>query len=336
MTRTPPENIHYVRDDALGLEAVIVIDSTVLGPAAGGIRTAAYASIAAAQEDAEALAEAMTIKCALAGLDAGGGKCVVIDKPELNRAEAFKTIGRAVEGLSGQFRTAGDFGTTASDLAALSTTTRFVHLEGGRLADAVADSHIVCLESALSFRADRQISDLSVAIQGCGSIGSAIARRLAAAGARLVLADTDQARAESLADELDAKVADPDRVLFEPVDVVAPCARGGVISPETAERIRARVVCGGANNIAASARAEFGLAERGILLVPDCLSSAGAVIEGIARSVMGLSKTRPMIDELGPTLVRLLADAKARGQLPSHAARRLARGRLAEATGDNL
>src|SRR5262245_21890897 len=118
---------HVVRDVRAGLEAVIVIDDTTLGPAAGGVRTRAYPSAIDAARDAARLAHAMTIKCALAGLDAGGGKAVVVDHAGLDRPRAFRALGEAVEALGGAFRTAGDLGTHAADLAAMAETTRYVH-----------------------------------------------------------------------------------------------------------------------------------------------------------------------------------------------------------------
>jgi len=327
-----PEDVIYVSDAESGLEAVIVIDSTVLGPAAGGIRTARYAGLAAAQRDAESLARAMTFKCALAGLDAGGAKCVVLEHPGLDRQLAFRALGKTIEEQGGRFRTAGDLGTTDADLTELASVTRYVHTETGPLADAVAESHLVCLESALGQR----VAGIRIAVQGVGSIGAAICRRLKSEGAELLIADIDEARAATIADELGAELCDTAELLRADVDVLAPCARGGVIDVELATEVRARIICGGANNIARDRKTELRLAQRGVLLVPDLLSSAGAVIAGIGRSVMGLSDTHGLISNLGRTLDRILTESAEAGRLPSSAARARARKRLASPESDNL
>src|SRR5688572_16570387 len=115
------------RDAASGLEAILVIDDVTLGPAAGGVRTRAYRSAGEALAEVAALARAMTIKCALAGLDAGGGKCVVLDHPRLNRPRAFSRLGERIAELGGLFRTAGDLGTTRADLAAMASSCPWVH-----------------------------------------------------------------------------------------------------------------------------------------------------------------------------------------------------------------
>ena len=310
---TGGEIIHLVDRDC-GLEAVIVLDSNVLGPAAGGVRTQRYSSFLAAQNDAEALASAMTAKCALGGLDAGGGKCVVLDHDKLDRPRAFAALGRAIQRLEGRFRTAGDLGTTIADLEAMATHCQYVHTDERRLAESVARGHHACLLAVLGIKT---LSGVSVAIQGCGAIGSAIARRLASAGATLVVADIDGSRADALVTELGATRCSADKILTADVDVLAPCASGGVIGKDLANRLRARLVCGGANNILADGAAERELYEAGVEWVPDVISSAGAVIDGIGLSVMGLADRGPLIDALGETAANVARRSVDEARLPS-------------------
>ncbi|MBL9106085.1 MAG: Glu/Leu/Phe/Val dehydrogenase [Myxococcales bacterium] len=316
------------RDPACGLTAVLVIDDLTLGPAAGGVRTRAYPGLAAALAEAAGLAQAMTRKCALAGLAAGGAKAVVLDHPGLDRPRAFARLGRFVAELGGVFRTAGDLGTTAADLAAMATTCPYVHVEERGLSEAVARGVVACV-AACALRRGRALAGLRVAVQGCGSIGGATARALHAAGASLVLADIDAARARRVADETGAEVVGPDEILASAVDVVAPCAVGRVLTPAAAAELRAWAVCGAANNILSGLDAARVLADRGILHVPDEVASAGAVIEGIGLSVMGLADRTPLIDGLGATAAALLAEAAASGELPVVLAERRARARLA-------
>jgi leucine dehydrogenase len=315
------------RDAASGLEAILAIDDVTLGPAAGGVRTRAYGSPGEALADAAALARAMTVKCALAGLAAGGGKCVVLDHPGLDRTRGFRVLGERIAELGGLFRTAGDLGTTAADLAAMASHCPWVHTDETGLAAAVAHGLLRCLEACAALRGV-EVAGLRVAVQGAGSIGAAVARRLAAAGAQLLIADVDAARAHAVAGETGATVGDPAAILTAPVDAIAPCAIGGVIDVEVARSMRAWAVCGAANNALASPQAEDALIARGILAVPDVVASAGAVIEGIGRTVMQLEDRTPLIDALGATAARILEESRATGARPSAIARQLASARI--------
>ena len=316
-------------DRPSGLLAFLVLDDLTLGPAAGGVRTRSYATQVAAIEDAIQLARAMTVKCALAGLDAGGGKVVVLDHPRLDRARAFARLGEFVEELGGTFRTAGDLGTTAADLAIMAQHSRFIHTDELGLAEATARGVLRAMEAAAAVhRGDGSVRGLRVAVQGAGAIGAAVARELIAAGAEVWIADVVKARAEQLAAELSAKVADAEDVIAMDVDVLAPCAVGGVITGETARQLRAWAVCGAANNILASPQAGEALYQRRILFVPDPIASAGAVIAGIGRSLMNLEDPTPLIDRLGATSREVLEDALSRGIPPAKVAAERARARI--------
>ncbi len=298
-----------VNHEPSGLRAFIAIDDSTLGPAAGGVRTMRYASAKDALVDALRLARAMTLKCSIAGLDAGGGKAVVLVHDGLRRDAAFKRLGEVIEELGGLFRTAGDLGTTAADLQIMASCCRYVHTDEKNLAAAVARGLVRCIEACAAVRGVSS-SGLSVAVQGAGSIGASAARAMSAAGMQVVIADVDEERARRVAEEIPgARVVSPDRVLFESVDVVAPCATGGVISDDVVRAMRGWAVCGGANNALASRDVARSLAARGILHVPDAIASAGAVIDGIGRSVMKLDDPTPLIDRLGDTAREVLEEA---------------------------
>jgi len=316
-------------DRATGLRAVLVIDSTALGPAAGGIRTRSYRSVEAAVRDAAALARAMTIKCALGGVDAGGGKMVVLDHPGLDRAAAFARLGDFVDDLGGLFRTAGDLGTTAADLAAMSARCRFVHTGEASLAASVARGLVRCIDASARVRG-RSLAGLRVAVQGAGAIGAAACAALAAAGASVLVADLDPQRAHAAAAAAGGQVAEADSILTADVDVVAPCAVGGVIDGAVAGSLRAWAVCGAANNLLASPAAEVKLAARDILFVPDVVASAGAVIDGIGRTVMGLEDPAraDLIDRLGEVAHELLVQARQTGHPASFLAQARAFARI--------
>jgi len=262
-----------IREPGCGLTAFLVLDSEVLGPAVGGIRTLPYPSEADALADARRLAQAMTVKCAVTGLDAGGGKVVIIDHPGLMRADAFRSLGEHVQGLSGAFRTAGDAGTTAADLACMAETTEYVHQDEAGLSEAVARGLIACLIAACESREDVTWPDLSIAVQGCGAIGGAVARALGRAGAAVTVTDLAPARAESTARDVGAAVAEPSTFFAIESTVAAPCALGGVVTPAVARVMRARILCGAANNVLSGPASEGVLASRGVTLVPDAIAS---------------------------------------------------------------
>jgi leucine dehydrogenase len=322
---------HRVEDSRSGLRAFIVIDDTSLGPAAGGIRTRAYADEHEAMADATALARAMTYKCALAGLPAGGGKGVVMLHERLDRQPAFERLGEFVQGLAGAFLTAGDLGTTPDDLAALARRTAHVDTDEAGLAEAVGRGCLRSLLGCLSLRgAPDTLAGVRLAVQGCGTVGAAVASRARFLGAEVLVADTDPAAAERLADDIGAAVLPADRVLGAEVDVLAPCAVGGVLTEANASRLRAGVVCGAANNILASAAVERALAARGVLCVPDPLSSAGAVILGVSRR-LAAGDGAALIDGLFDTTRRVLQQARDQQRLAGDVAREIAQQRIREA-----
>lgn len=351
---------HELSDDAIGLRAFLVVDDTTLGPAAGGIRTRAYPDDDAARADAHALARAMTLKCSLAGLPCGGGKAVVRELPGMDRARVFERLGELVEELDGSFLTAGDLGTTAEDLAAVARRTDHVYRDEAGLAEAVGRGCLRAMEacaraldggSDLALEAPRgpgrrpadegarrrgpddesSLAGLVVAVQGCGMVGGAVARAAAAAGARVQVADLDPVRARSLAEGIGAGVVEPETVLEADVDVLAPCAVGGVVTPEVAGAMRARALCGAANNVLAADRADEVLLERGVLHVPDLLASSGAVIEGIGRMLLGRDDCRPLIDRIRSTAGRILEESARAGRPAGRVARSLALARIAAA-----
>jgi len=331
------EHMILWRDPSSGLEAVLVLDDLTLGPAAGGIRTWKYPSLEAAATDALRLAKAMTLKCALSGLDAGGGKAVILEHSGLDRRRAFEVVGHKIESLGGLFRTAGDLGTTAADLEIVARKTRFVHLGEHDLASAVARSALRAIEATCAIldgtphAVSARLDGRTVAVQGAGMIGRAVAEALALAGARVTIADVDAEKAASVAQAIGATVVSPGDILDQAVDILAPCAVGGVIDAKNAATLRCRAVVGAANNVLASEEAAVILASRKIPCVPDFIASAGAVIDGIGASVMGLRDRTDLIDRLGGVTYQVLKEAQETGALPARIAEHRARQRIAHA-----
>ncbi len=305
-----------LRHPPSGLKAFLVLDDLSLGPAAGGVRTLAYASESEALADAATLARQMTLKCSLAGLDAGGGKLVVLDHAGLDRDAAFRWLGRRVAELR-CFYTAGDLGTRAEDLAQMASGCSFV--ETSDLGPAVGRGALRCLE-ALAERFGRQVSELTVGIQGAGFIGRSVARAYGQAGARIVVADLVPERAAALAEELGGRALSSAELPGAEIDVLAPCGMGGTLTTGLADRLKAWGVCGAANAQLGDEAAAEALRARRIEHVPGVLVGAGAVIQGIGRARMGLSDPGVLIDELRATTARLLEDADRSARSPSELA----------------
>lgn len=334
MTSTGVERCMLFADDSSGLQAVLVLDDLTLGPAAGGIRTASYGSFADALADARKLASAMTQKCALADLGAGGAAVVVLDHPGLVRGSAFEVLGAHIETLEGMVRLAGDYGTGREDLRAVARMTRYVQSDEERLAVAAALGVTRCIEAIQEFWGQSSgLESLQVAIQGCGAVGSALATVLSNQGAQLWVSDLVESRAARVHEETGAHIAPPDELIQRQVDVLCPCATGNWLDTGTAEQIQARAICGAAHNVLTGVEAARALKSRDIVFLPDSITSAGAVIEGIGRALMGLPDRTPLIDHLGRTALKVLHEANSKDITPFEAATELAHERLRAADG---
>lgn len=322
------DRLVMLRDGKSGLKAIIALDSLVLGPAFGGIRTQPYATVAAAFADVAKLSRAMTLKCAIAGLDAGGGKTVVIDHPGMERGAAFSRLGSFIEEFGGLYRCAGDLGTTHHDLLNVAGTTQYCDVSGEALGDATGVTILNGIRACAAARDITDLSSLSIAVQGAGLIGAGVARAMAALGARVLIADLDGARAKALADELGANVVDSASVLAQDVDIISPCAVGGVLTMESVASIKAWAVCGGANNQLSHPQVGDVLASRRIDYVPDFLASSGAVIMGVCRSSMH-TDPQPILAAVEHTARDILRAAQERGCSTVSVAEDMARHRIA-------
>lgn len=327
------ELLQIVRDRRAGALAVVAVHDTALGPAHGGIRRRAYPGLGAAVADAVALATAMTWKCALAGLPAGGGKVVLLDQPGLDRAAAYRRVGQAIAALGGQFRTGPDVGTTSEDLSQVSAETSFVSTGIGGEGDlGLATARGV--EAAMQALVEQLGADwhgLRVALQGLGSVGMALAELLAQRGVRLVVADVDPNRAAAVQQRLGAEVVAPSAIASVRCDVFSPCAFGGVLTVAAADAMQARGVCGAANNQFADPAAAARFAARGILVVPDFVANAGAVIAGLTFAHDGRPVRPERLARIGATARQVLVQAAAAGLPPDQVALTMAKERVAQA-----
>jgi len=324
--------IVVLHDQASGLRAIIALDDLTLGPACGGIRTQPYAKFEDALADVTRLSTAMTLKCAIAGLDAGGGKTVVVDHPAMDRAAAFRQLGRYIDDLGGLYRAAGDLGTSLQDLLHAAEETDYVDTTGMQLGEATGTGTVNCIRACSRYKGIADLGALTIAVQGCGLIGASVARSMADQGATVLVADVDPARAAELASEIGGTVISADRILTTEADIVAPCAVGGILTEEAVVGMKAWAVCGGANNQLASPAVGNLLADRGIAYVPDFLASAGAVIDGATRSLMQIDRA-PLLARLEDTALTILHAARDQQRPTAHVARDMAFARIAAARG---
>ncbi|MEX1287790.1 MAG: Glu/Leu/Phe/Val dehydrogenase dimerization domain-containing protein [Acidimicrobiia bacterium] len=318
------ELVQFVHDPASGLRAIIAIHSTVLGPAGGGIRFFPYESEAAAVADVLRLSKAMTNKMAIGGLPLGGGKSVIIGHPSTDKTEALlEAFGEAVERLGGRYICGEDVGMRPEDMDVVARRTghaRGTSTGSGDTAPLTAHTVFSAILAAVAHRSGRPVlAGHRVAIQGVGAVGARVAVLVAGAGAEVLVADVDRGAVERVVAEVGATPVDVDEILAADVDVLVPCALGGVLSARTIPTIRASVVCGAANNqLATSADAER-LHTAGILFVPDYVANIGGAYSAV---VGGADRARRVADGVGPRVAQLLAEADAAGISPSAAADR--------------
>jgi len=339
------EGLHAFHDEAAGLNCLIAIHSTALGPAGGGVRMWPYPDDQAAIDDALRLSRAMSHKNAMAGIELGGGKSVIIgDSRSAKTPAMFEALGRAVESLGGRYWAAEDVGISPSDLAYARKQTRFVAgLEGhpaasGDPSPVTAEGVKRGIELCVQRTLGRSLAEVTVAIQGVGHVGALLAGKLAAAGAKLVICDVGAEATAVVAARTGARVVSPEAIFDVEADVFAPCALGGAISAETLPRLTARIVAGGANNQLTSAAIGHALFERGMTYAPDFVINGGGIIN-VAGEIRAIergeafdpawveTKLAAMIGTLGEVLDRAVSERQPADRI----AVRMAKERIAAA-----
>ena len=325
----------------------IGVHSTVLGPAMGGTRLKSYATPADALDDVLRLSNAMTWKHAAAGMPYGGGKAVlaVPEVPARGTSERRSLLLRyadLVESLHGTYVTAADMNTGEADMDTIGGRTSHVlgrSKENGGSGDpgaATARGVFHGIEATVKHAfGSGDLGGRSVLVQGLGSVGSKLAEHLHDAGATLLLADLDAARATTLADELGAKVVDADDVMSTECDVFSPCATGRVVTEETIPLLRCRIVAGAANNQLGVAEDGERLRDAGILFAPDFVINAGGVIHLGGYETLGWDDATmaERLEGIGETLLEIFERADREGISTAAAADRMARSRVAAAAG---
>ena len=300
------ELVLFGHDASSGMRALIAVHSSVLGPAAGGCRMWPYASQTEALADVLRLSRGMSYKNALAGLPFGGGKAVIIgDSRRAKSPELLGAFGRFVDALGGRYITAEDVGTTIADMVQIARTTRHVAGLGRDPSPKTALGVLLGIKAAVRFRLQRRsLEGVSVALQGLGGVGYHLAGLLAAEGAKLSVADLRPALMQRVCDEYRARELAPEALLGADVDVLAPCALGGVLNSQSIPKLRARIIAGAANNQLAQGEDGTALAAAGILYAPDYVINAGGIIS-VAHEYRGGGSDAEIDADIGEIPVRL-------------------------------
>jgi leucine dehydrogenase len=318
----------------------VAMHSTKLGPAGGGTRMKVYPTPAEGLRDAMRLAEAMTLKLAIAGAPRGGGKAVLA-VPAIPQGEERRRLlhayGDLLESLRGGFQTAPDVNTDDHDMDVISERTRYAFgrtVEAGGSGSSAPDTGVGVFHGIVAavdhVFGSPDLAGRTVAVQGVGGVGGVLARLLADAGATVVVSDIDGARVDALAAEIGARVVPTDQVLTEECDVLSPCALGGILDAESIPALRCRIVAGAANNQLATPEDADRLHQRGILYAPDFVINAGGVLHVLGLEMAGWS--REQVDDallgIGRTLTEIFEAAESEGTTTEIAARRLAADRI--------
>lgn len=332
------QDVIFRHDEKTGLKAIIAIHNTTLGPALGGCRMFPYQSEAAALSDVLRLSRAMTYKSALAGLSFGGGKAVIIGDPlKYKNRDLLLAMGELVEELGGRYITAEDAGTSVADIAVMAECTR--HICGlvpggendGDPSPATAQGVFDGIQAAVRFRYGTDLQGVRVAVQGVGKVGGHLAAQLAAAGARVFIADTNPHTLKQVAVETGAKVLSLDEIVMADVNVLAPCAMGGAINRGNIDSIKAGIIAGSANNQLADPEIGRALWQRDILYAPDYVINAGGII-AVSLQMQGRADTAIIdrqVAKISATLERIFTRSRQLGKPTSDIANTMAEAVLA-------
>jgi valine dehydrogenase (NAD+) len=333
------EQVVFANDPATGLRAVIAIHSTALGPALGGTRFYPYESTDDAVRDVLNLSRGMSYKAALAGLDLGGGKAVIIGDPHTLKSEALlRAYGRFVQSLNGRYYTACDVGTYSEDMDHVARECEFVTgrtvAHGGAGDSSVLTAYGVfqgMRAAAEAVWGEPTLGGRVVGVAGVGKVGRHLVRHLIEDGATVVVSDPYKPSVDRVLEEFPqvTVVADTDALVASELDVYAPCALGGALTDAVVETLSVKIVCGAANNQLAHAGVEKVLQEHGILYAPDYCVNSGGLIQ-VADELEGFSFERAHQRAAGifDTTRRVFELAREEQVPPAVAADRLAEQRM--------
>ncbi|TBR08834.1 MAG: Glu/Leu/Phe/Val dehydrogenase, partial [Lysobacter sp.] len=298
---TGHEQVVFCHNKDAGLKAIIAIHNTVLGPALGGLRMWPYENEAAALNDVLRLSRGMTYKNAVAGLNIGGGKAVIIGDPSSDKSEAlFRAFGKFVDSLGGRYITAEDVGIDVNDMEYVYRETEYVtgvhqvHGGSGDPSPFTAYGTLQGLMATLNRKyGNEEVGNYSYAVQGLGHVGMEFVKLLRERGARVIVTDINKNHITRAVDEFGAEAVSPEAIYDVDCDVYSPCALGGTVNEQTLPRLKAKIICGAANNQLANNAIGDEVQKRGILYAPDYAVNAGGVMN-VSLEIDGYNRERAM------------------------------------------
>lgn len=323
------ERVVFINDASSGLKAIIAVHNTQRGPAIGGCRMWPYTCADAALTDVLRLSRGMTYKNALAGINSGGGKSVIIGDPGTDKTpDRLKAMAKAIGSLGGMYIAAEDSGTSPADMAIMAQVTPFVAgLESehgsGDPSPSTALGVYLSIREAVNFQLGKSdLSGVRVNIQGLGKVGFELARLLVNDGARVIASDINEDNCERARNTLAIEIVSNDELLTRACEVFAPCALGGVLNENTIPHLKTHIVAGAANNQLLTDEDFERLHAAGILYCPDYLINAGGVVDVYQRRHGG---TQADIDQavaaIATRLNSVLSETKSQAVSPEIIAR---------------
>jgi leucine dehydrogenase len=330
------EQVLFTREEAVGYLGIIAVHDTTLGPALGGCRFWNYDSEEEALIDVLRLSQGMTYKAAVAGLNLGGGKSVIIGPPDLKsprREMIFRAHGRAVETLKGRYITAEDVGTSVEDMDFVHMETEHVVGIAGRSGDpspvTAYGTYRGMKACALERYGEESLKGKVVTIQGVGHVGYYLCENLAGEGAKLVVTDISEDKVERVIEDFGAEAVKPDEIYEVDAQIFAPCALGAIVNSETIPKLRADIIAGAANNQLATDEDANGLQERGILYAPDYVINAGGLINVYSELAdWTTDRSKRKAGEIYQTLLEVFQLAREEKLTTAEAADRIAQRRI--------
>ncbi|MCH8305665.1 MAG: Glu/Leu/Phe/Val dehydrogenase [Candidatus Marinimicrobia bacterium] len=332
------EQVVFSNDPITGLKAIIAIHDTTLGPALGGCRMWNYKKESDALRDVLRLSKGMTYKAAVAGLDLGGGKSVIIgDSKTMKNEYLFRSFGRFVQGLGGRYITAEDVGTSVSDMEWVRRETKYVTGISRALGGSGDPSPVTALGTFTGMKAcvnrvfgSDSLKDRKIAIQGIGHVGAHLVDLLHKAGAKLYISDIDEEKLKPVAKKYGCKVVNNDKIYELDVDIFAPCAMGGIINDETIPKLKCAIIAGAANNqLEKEKKHGKDLLDKGILYAPDYVINAGGLIN-VYNELQGYNRERALTqaEDIYQILTEVLDFAEREGVPTPIASNRYAEERI--------
>ena len=301
ISSTGHEEVVFCHNKDAGLKAIVAIHNTVLGPALGGLRMWPYKNEQEAVNDVLRLSRGMTYKNAVAGLNIGGGKAVIIGDPAKNKSEAlFRAFGRFVNSLNGRYITAEDVGIDVNDMEHVFRETEFVtgvhqvHGGSGDPSPFTAYGTLQGLMAALQVKyGNEDVGKYTYAVQGAGHVGMEFIKLIREQGAKVYVTDINKELVQRAVDEFGCTAVGTDEIYDTDADVYSPCALGGTVNETTLPRLKCKIICGAANNQLANDAIGTEVEKRGMLYAPDYAVNAGGVMN-VSLEIDGYNRERAM------------------------------------------